>query len=858
MLETIILELVKRVRQAQTLGTKKLNIIAKTDKDGIYIETESSRLKFETGKNKEPYDLISKDFLLEGWQEFISARNAIADSFRKTRGRTSFLMALFSQLPFVKVTTIKGKTSIQLMEYLTDELPNEQYHKVKSFLEEMINGEYDPKQLSQQTDGNLYRVKSRARQDAKLLGFVNEFSEVNQFQLDEYARAENKDEYIKNILPKIGYFHMALICLDLLQELSKEDKRMALVELGMLIVRNSKGSNLMVESVAKERTYNLLKWLESTRLIDENWSPKEHYFETSIHKEQFMTSNIKNSLLRIMNEYIDAKRESFGGHPLGAFVRRDIPTEFMQLPFIDSTDYVVTGSVGQGNWASVPWIAIMHRSITMSTQRGYYIVYLFSEDMQHVYLTLAQGVTETSNEDMLRIKQEIRESIRLSRKVQKDDNIDLGPSKKARDYAYSTAAYIRYDLNSMPEEHVFVSDLNEMVEIYQNFITIKNGKTSMVYETSNPKERVLEKMPDNFSYKDLTTHIYNYITSKGFYYNKGEVTNLFLSLKSKPFVILSGISGTGKTKMVQWFAESLGANENNGQFTLIPIRPDWNDGSDLLGYRDIKGEFTEGPLTKVIKRASENLEKPYFVLLDEMNLARVEYYFSDILSVMESRRREDGKIVSSLLLSQETAGFELRIPNNLYFIGTVNMDETTHPFSKKVLDRANTIEFNRVELQNLDFLEEAASITPIAMENHQLESKFLHLKDVYLTHKEIIGRTTEELVRINNSLQSVHAHVGYRVRDEICFYLANNETGELFSFEEALDNCILQKILPRISGSDSRVEKMLKELYTIFTNMEYLEDSIELQHAKYPRSAEKVAEMLRRLQEDGFTSFWIS
>src|SRR5699024_10911433 len=182
---------------------------------------------------------------------------------------------------------------------------------------------------------------------------------------------------------------------------------------------------------------------------------------------------------------------------------------------------------------------------------------------------------------------------------------------------------------------------------------------------------------------------------------------------TKPFVILSGISGTGKTKMVQWFAESVGATEENGRFFLIPIRPDWNDGSDLLGYVDIKGEFKEGPLTKVIKKAEKNPELPFFVLLDEMNLARVEYYFSDILSVMESRRWKDGKVTSSNLLSKETAGTNIKLSNNLYIIGTVNMDETTHPFSKKVLDRANTIEFNRVDLGNLAFLKESQEMDAI-------------------------------------------------------------------------------------------------------------------------------------------------
>ncbi|TDK59527.1 hypothetical protein E2K98_19955 [Bacillus salipaludis] len=382
------------------------------------------------------------------------------------------------------------------------------------------------------------------------------------------------------------------------------------------------------------------------------------------------------------------------------------------------------------------------------------------------------------------------------------------------------------------------------------------------YESKREINMVRDNPKTYFTNRELIDHIYSYIKSKGFFYEKKEVINLFLSLKTKPFVILSGISGTGKTKMVQWFAESVGAIEENGQFSLIPIRPDWNDGSDLLGYVDIKGEFKEGPLTKVIKKAAANPELPYFVLLDEMNLARVEYYFSDILSVMESRKWKNGEIISSNLLSEEIAGVALKLPNNLYIIGTVNMDETTHPFSKKVLDRANTIEFNRVDLGNLDFLNELEEMEPVVAGHESFTSIYLHLKDVYLKNPQLVEQVTSEIIKMNNALQLINAHVGYRVRDEVCFYMAYNHQANLMKFEEALDHCILQKILPRIAGSDKRVDQLLRDLYVHFTNKQFDEDldlaELELATAKYPHSAAKLVEMLRRLREDGFTSFWVS
>ena len=401
--------------------------------------------------------------------------------------------------------------------------------------------------------------------------------------------------------------------------------------------------------------------------------------------------------------------------------------------------------------------------------------------------------------------------------------------------------------------------------MYSNALNYYKKFTESLNEKANIEQGVIKDENKNYiNNNEIVDHINSYIKSKGFYYQKEEVINLFLSLKTKPFVILSGISGTGKTKMVQWFAESLGATEENGQFNLIPIRPDWNDGSDLLGYVDIKGDFKEGPLTKIINQASNEPRLPFFALLDEMNLARVEYYFSDILSVMESRKWKEGQIVSSTLLSSDTTGYDqdIKIPNNLYIIGTVNMDETTHPFSKKVLDRANTIEFNRVELSNISFLNETEEVPPIPIWNEKLASKYLHLKDVYQVNADLVMKATEELEIINKSLQKMNAHVGYRVRDEICFYLAYNQEDGLMEYEEAMDHCILQKILPRISGSDSRVETLLMELYKLFTNKEYRDEldiyESDMETAKYPNSARKVVEMLRRLRDDGFTSFWIS
>jgi MoxR-like ATPase len=243
---------------------------------------------------------------------------------------------------------------------------------------------------------------------------------------------------------------------------------------------------------------------------------------------------------------------------------------------------------------------------------------------------------------------------------------------------------------SKPEDEELEDDVILEDELDNEFVTINNINSEITY-------------------------IHNYITSKGFYYTKDLITNFYLSLKTKPFVILSGISGTGKSKIVELFAQSVGANRDNQRFKLIPVRPDWSDATDLLGYRNIENKFVPGIIIDAAYEAMKNVDKPYFLCLDEMNLARVEYYFSDILSSMETRTIIDDEIITQKLLSKAQFGKDERaydkygdvyIPQNLYIVGTVNMDETTFPFSKKVLDRANTMEFNKVDLKyNFDRVE---------------------------------------------------------------------------------------------------------------------------------------------------------
>jgi 5-methylcytosine-specific restriction protein B len=379
--------------------------------------------------------------------------------------------------------------------------------------------------------------------------------------------------------------------------------------------------------------------------------------------------------------------------------------------------------------------------------------------------------------------------------------------------------------------------------------------------------------------------IQTYIKQRGFTYPELLIENFYLSLKTKPFVILAGISGTGKTKLVKLFAEALGATDSNQQFTLIPVRPDWSDPSDLLGYKDLSGTFRAGKLTEVLLEASKpgNRNKPYFVCLDEMNLARVEHYFSDMLSILETQKWKEGRITTDAVISKDTLNTgdygafveDLGIPSNVFLIGTVNMDETTHPFSKKVLDRANTLEFNYVQLEDYPSINsDIELVDQAALPYTFLSSDYLQLQDAFAEYAELVKRTTEKLVKINTILEENHSHIGFRVRDAVSFYMIYNQRFGLMEEQQAFDLQLLQKILPRVQGSSHSVKRVLVELMLFCVGHkssveDLLNDASELYKpwksskssnptATYPQSARKLAYMLRRLEEDGFTSFWLS
>lgn len=603
-------------------------------------------------------------------------------------------------------------------------------------------------------------------------------------------------------------------------------------------------------------------------------------------------SSLKEMFYKLINEYADIYSQVYDTqnfkNDFGLLIRSDIPSELRKdLSSFDST-YSIKGSHGAGRWTGVPWIAVFDTRITTSAQKGVYIVYLLNKDKKELYLTLNQGATDVAqaggNEEgkhtftgiaansgkgtTEKLKQranDIADAIPLGKQFRKD-SINSGSDAYDAGCIFS----IKYTLESLPDDNQLHNDLKSFIDLYSEYYRIFHTEGENAGAEST-EERHHDDDNKEMTNKEIIKRAKEYIEFKGFRYDGNLIENFYLSLKSKPFVILAGTSGTGKTRLVKLFAEAIGAN-----IQTVPVRPDWSDSSDLFGHLDLTGRFVPGAIIDFVKEASENLDKPYFLCLDEMNLARVEYYLSDFLSIIETRDFNGSQILTDKLLSKEKYGADaeaiskygdLGLPENLYVIGTVNMDETTFPFSKKVLDRANTIEFSYVDLMP-EFTDISDVKAPVSVKNKFLKTEYLQLAACG-EDADYIESICSELSDINEVLKKVNAHVGYRVRDEIVFYMLNNKKAQLLNEDEAMDNEIMQKILPRIQGSSSAVKDMLCDLFKMFwgdyqgyqtagNNLsEQMEKALVSKNGKYLKSSQKIAFMVRRFEEDGFTTYWL-
>ena len=363
-----------------------------------------------------------------------------------------------------------------------------------------------------------------------------------------------------------------------------------------------------------------------------------------------------------------------------------------------------------------------------------------------------------------------------------------------------------------------------------------------------------------------------------------------VSIKTKPFIILAGLSGTGKSRLVRTLAYQFNNIEADiverknppTNFQLIKVKPNWHDSSELLGYESRisgKDRFVATEFIKFIVKAYLHPDTPFFLCLDEMNLAPVEQYFAEYLSAVETRRENDGKIKTDALISgklitkyadkangvdatyelwneleltntgiqDELKANGLGLPSNLIVMGTVNMDETTHSFSRKVLDRAMTIEMNDINLsEGLNAKTNDWSYPAEPMDKELVLSEKTQGTEVFAELSTTGGEIISYLDMINIKLEGSPFKIAYRVRDEFLLYAFNYsllETKPEDWKKSVLDEMTLMKILPRIEGDEDKT-KLLDDLIILF------------QENNLPKSLNKATEMANRRRLSHYTSFW--
>jgi len=295
------------------------------------------------------------------------------------------------------------------------------------------------------------------------------------------------------------------------------------------------------------------------------------------------------------------------------------------------------------------------------------------------------------------------------------------------------------------------------------------------------------------------------------------------STAGKRFVLLAGLSGTGKTSMAQGYAraycEALGL-AHQGHYEQVAVWPDWTDPTGLLGFVNPLASpptFHETRTLRLLLTASVNPDKPYFLCLDEMNLARVEHYFAPFLSAMEG---QDGRLaIHAGRDAVDAIPPSIGWPTNLFIVGTVNMDETTYPFSDKVLDRAFTFEFWDVDL-----------------------AKWHESAAVRGAPKTVLDEIFAVLEAMSKALRPARRHFGYRTCDEVLGFVSASPGTDRTA---AIDAAILAKVLPKLRGdSGGALPQAIIDAITV-------SDRYQL-----PRVGEKLRQMYATLQEMGAVRFW--
>ena len=542
----------------------------------------------------------------------------------------------------------------------------------------------------------------------------------------------------------------------------------------------------------------------------------------------------------------------------GKILRNDIPNKLREV--FPPEHYKIKGSIGTGRITKCPWVAIMHKEETVSTQRGVYLVILFSKNLKKMYLSLAQGITGLTLDEIVKNRKALRDKLKLKSDILRHFNGQEIDSEFYKQCAIYSNEWEYVD-NKYCERL-----LDAFSAAYDKYMELK--KTDSVSKDSKELAHKSEVIESQFSIQKII----ELVKETGLIYSESLIKRFAFSLMSKRFLILSGLAGSGKTQLALAFASVLVRNKEE-QMCVVSVGADWTNREPLLGFPNalrpncyVKPE--SGVLDLLIEaNRPENANKPYFLILDEMNMSYVERYFADFLSAMESKEyislwNSDDKSEDT---SEETDGvpYKVALPNNLFIIGTINVDETTYMFSPKVLDRANVIEFKISKEEMAGFLEDMKET-----DRESITSKAAGMGGDFVEKackKELEKDDTavKTLQDFFNELKNVNAEFGYRSATEIfrfiCQAKTNDDATVKMTDNEILDAAIVQKLLPKLHGSKKKLNPVLQKLWKLCFTRDMQDttaiDASNVEKAIYKESADKICRMYKSAADNGFTSF---
>lgn len=446
--------------------------------------------------------------------------------------------------------------------------------------------------------------------------------------------------------------------------------------------------------------------------------------------------------------------------------------------------------------------------------------------------------------------------------------------------------------NCTPEDNDF-----RMVKEYLLFL-LNFGYLDLIELKDNTRRyylnaKSIELFENKSSFQIVDQHPFNIKSfsadclESGLIYSEELISRFVASLATKPFVLLTGLSGSGKTKLAQSFTQWI--CESKEQYCIVPVGADWTNREPLLGYvnalEDEQYILPENKALELIIKANEDLAKPYFLILDEMNLSHVERYFADFLSVMETkdeklklhtRKNKLNKNKEGQLEATIEVPSEIKWSENLFVIGTVNIDETTYMFSPKVLDRANVIEFRINQNEMSDYLDESRIVADLNGEGVGMAESFVNISNnkIKSNSSSLTGALNDFFVE----LQKVGFEFGYRTASEIQILLnqlvavnPSYDSSEVKEEKEKskienkkIDIAIMQKLLPKLHGSRSKLLLPLKVLASLCYQNTFTKTEIDEIFKKplkpkaeiiYPISLEKITRMYKNVTDNGFTSY---